>query len=129
MKIEHLALNVPDATALAKWYVEHLGLVVRRSSSDEPWAHFLVDDSGQMMLELYTNKSVEIPDYASIPPENLHLAFASDDPTADAKRLCAAGATMVVESEEAPNGDAFAMVRDPWQIPVQFAKRTESLLD
>jgi catechol 2,3-dioxygenase-like lactoylglutathione lyase family enzyme len=128
MKIEHLALNVPDASATAQWYAQHLKLVIKRQSDEEPWAHFLVDDSGFMMLELYTNRSVQIPDYADIPPANLHLAFASTDPTADARRLCSAGATMVVESEKAANGDSFAMVRDPWGLPVQFAQRAESLL-
>src|SRR5688572_26785379 len=55
MKIEHMAFNVADALAMSRWYVEHLGFSVKRGSTEPPFAHFLADDSGTMMLELYSN--------------------------------------------------------------------------
>ena len=57
MKIEHVALNVPDPLAMARWYVEHLGLTVKRRAMEAPYAHFLADDSGTVMVELYGNRT------------------------------------------------------------------------
>ncbi len=128
MKIEHLALNVPDALSLARWYVEHLGLTVKRRMMEEPWAHFLVDDSGTVMLELYTNKTVAMPDYANLEAANLHLAFVSADLQADLLRLSRAGATTPEQTEVMPNGDEVAMFRDPWNIPLQLVKRVKPMI-
>ncbi len=128
MKLEHVALNVPDALSLARWYVEHLGLTVRRRMMEEPWAHFLADDSGTVMLELYTNTSVAVPDYGQLEAANLHLAFESDDLMADLLRLRLAGATTPPETEFMPNGDEVAMFRDPWGVPLQLVKRSRPLL-
>ena len=55
MKIEHVALNVSDPIDMARWYVEHLGMVIKRRVTESPWAHFLADESGTVMLELYGN--------------------------------------------------------------------------
>ncbi|MFM8478773.1 MAG: VOC family protein, partial [Planctomycetaceae bacterium] len=55
MKIEHLALNVPDPLNLARWYVEHLGFTVKRRGIEPPYVHFIADDSGTVMLEIYGN--------------------------------------------------------------------------
>lgn len=128
MKIEHLALNVPDALSLARWYVEHLGLTVKRRMMEEPWAHFLADDSGMIMLELYTNKAVEMPDYRNMQAANLHLAFVSDDLPADLSRLRSAGADTPEQTELMPNGDEVAMFRDPWNIPLQLVKRVQPMI-
>lgn len=128
MKIEHLALNVPDVLSLARWYVEHLGLTVKRRVMEEPWAHFLADDSGTVMLELYTNNAVSIPDYAIMEAANLHLAFTSNDLQADLVRLRLAGATAPTESETMPNGDEVAMFRDPWGVPLQLVKRAKAMI-
>ncbi len=128
MKIEHLALNVPDVLSLARWYVEHLGLTVKRRVMEEPWAHFLADDSGTVMLELYTNNAVSIPDYASMEAANLHLAFTSKDLQADLVRLRLVGATTPTESETMPNGDEVAMFRDPWGVPLQLVKRAKAMI-
>ena len=128
MKIEHLAYNVPDALSMARWYVEHLGLVVKRRAVDEPWAHFLADDSGTVMLEIYTNKSVDIPEYNEVPPPNLHVAFVSDDPHAESLRLKLAGAPPVGDVATMPNGDVMAMLRDPWGVPLQLVKRSDAMI-
>ena len=128
MKVEHVAYNVPDALSMGRWYVEHLGMTVIRRTVDEPWAHFLADDSGTFMFEIYTNKDVPIPDYNKIPPPNLHFAFSSDDPDADCLRLKLAGATPVGEVETMPNGDVMAMLRDPWGVPLQLVKRAEPMI-
>ncbi len=123
MKIEHLALNVPDPLNTARWYVEHLGFVVKRRVMEAPWAHFLADDSGTVMLEIYGNPDVPVLDYPAMQPMSLHLALVSQDVDADVKRLIDAGATLVGEVSQAPNGDMLAMLRDPWGFAVQLVKR------
>ena len=44
MRIEHIAINVPDVLNMARWYVEHLGLTVKRRGMESPFAHFLADE-------------------------------------------------------------------------------------
>ncbi|MDX1565012.1 MAG: VOC family protein, partial [Phycisphaeraceae bacterium] len=63
MNIEHIAFNVPDPTGLARWYVEQLGFVIKRGMSEPPFAHFLADGSGAVMLEVYHNPDAPIPNY------------------------------------------------------------------
>ncbi len=53
---------------------QHLGLRVRRALPDQAQAHFLVDDSDQMMLEIYCNPADQVPDYPNMHPLLLHLA-------------------------------------------------------
>ena len=128
MKIEHTALNVPDALSMARWYVEHLGLTVKRRVLEEPWAHFLADDGDHVMLELYSNREFEFPDYFNIPPASLHIAFTSDDIPADTLRLKLAGATVLTEDSPLPGGDSMAMLRDPWGICLQLIRRKQPMI-
>jgi catechol 2,3-dioxygenase-like lactoylglutathione lyase family enzyme len=44
MKIEHTAYQVADPPALARWYVEHLGLTIKRSQDASPFGYFLADE-------------------------------------------------------------------------------------
>lgn len=128
MKIEHLALNVADPLNLARWYTEHLGFTVKRRMMEAPWAHFLADDSGTVMLEIYGNTEAPRLDLPNVQPPALHLAFLSADPTADVRRLVAAGATIVADVHTLPSGDTFAMLRDPWGLPLQLVKRKEPMI-
>ena len=128
MKIEHLALNVPDPLAMARWYVDHLGLSVKRRYLEAPWGHFLADDGGTVMLELYGNEKAPMLDLPNVAPPALHLAFASRDVEADVKRLVSAGAKLVSGPETAANGDGLAMLRDPWGVCVQLVKRSEAMI-
>ena len=128
MRIEHAALNVDDALSLSRWYVEHLGLTVKRRSMDEPWAHFLVDDDGSTMLEIYSNRAVPVPDYRGTDPMVLHIALVSHDVEQDCVRLKRAGAEIVTDAHEMPTGDVMAMLRDPWGIALQLIKRKEPMI-
>lgn len=128
MKIEHIAFNVEDPLAMGRWYVEHLGLKVKRRTVDAPYGHFLADDSGTVMIEIYGNKSAPLPDYRSMNPAELHLAFVSKDLASDIRRLTAAGATQVGEIDTAANGDQIAMLRDPWGLAIQFVKRATPMI-
>lgn len=128
MKIEHVAFNVPDAVKAAQWYVEHLGMRIVRSSNEPPYIHFIADDAGQTVLELYSNPIAPTPDYASMHPFSLHIAFLVDDMEATKARLVAAGATLDGETNTTPAGDQLAFVRDPWGLTLQFAKRAVPLI-
>lgn len=126
MKIEHVALNVSDPVAVALWYVKHLGLEIVRHLSIPPHTHFLADESGHTMLEIYCNPPDQVPDYASMHPLLLHVAFTSAFPTEDSSRLLAAGAKWVEETNT-PNGSHLVMLRDPWGLAIQLCKRATPL--
>lgn len=90
---------------------------------EPPYAHFLADESGTLMIEIYGNEDVKVPHYRSTNPLELHLAFVSHNVEADAKRLTAAGAALVGEIQTSPEGDTLAMLRDPWGMAIQLVKR------
>jgi catechol 2,3-dioxygenase-like lactoylglutathione lyase family enzyme len=124
MKFEHLALNVPDARAMAQWYVAHLGLNVVRSLEGAPFTHFLADDSGRVFLEIYSNPAAPYPDYAAAHPLVLHVAFFAPEAGAAAAKLVAAGAKPFSD-DTMPDGSRLIFVRDPWGVPVQLCQRAK----
>jgi glyoxylase I family protein len=126
MKIEHFAYNVADPVAVAAWYCAHLGLKVVRHLPQPAQTHFLADDQATV-IEIYCNPPDQIPDYSSMDPLLLHIAFASADPTADAARLLAAGATPVSDTT-LPDGTQLIMLRDPWGFALQLCKRAHPLI-
>lgn len=127
MKFEHFALNVEDPLAMAAWYVEQLGLEVVRQLPNRPWTTFLADSSGTIMLELYNNPATHVPDYQSMHPLLLHLAFVSEAPNQDIARLTPAGAELVSD-QRLEDGSHLVMMRDPWGLAIQFCKRAVPML-
>lgn len=123
MKTEHVAFNVSEPAAMAAWYVEHLGFTLKRKADDSPFMHFIADESGTVMLELYRQPHLRVPDYRDVDPLQLHVAFVTSDVEADRRRLLDAGATAVGEPQETPNGDTLAMLRDPWGFAIQLVQR------
>jgi uncharacterized glyoxalase superfamily protein PhnB len=89
--------------------------------------HFLRDGAGTSMLELYRNPRVAVPDYASMDPMLVHVAFVSTDPAADRDRLVAAGATVADDLVRTPAGDELVMLRDPWGVALQLARRAQPM--
>ncbi len=124
MKFEHFALNVPDCRAQAAWYVEHVGFAVARRREDAPFTHFLADETGRTVVELYSNPKAPIPDYAAAHPLCFHLAVVAADAQAERARLEKAGATLFLE-EPQPDGTLLIMLRDPWGVPLQLCQRTK----
>lgn len=127
MRIEHLAFNVADPVAVAAWYGTHLGLTIARHIPAPAQTHFLADDGGNTVLEIYCNPPDEIPDYAAMNPLLFHIAFASDAPDEDRTRLIDAGATEVDEILK-DDGTHLVMLRDPWGLAMQLCKRAEPLV-
>jgi catechol 2,3-dioxygenase-like lactoylglutathione lyase family enzyme len=128
VKIEHVAYQVKDPVALSQWYVDHLGLTVKRAEAGPPFGRFLADDGDAVMLEFYNNPSVAQPDYWQIDPIALHIAFRADDVAAARARLIAAGATAVGDIRRAESGDELAMLRDPWGLAVQLVRRKREMI-
>lgn len=122
MKFEHFALNVPDARAQARWLVAQLGFTIVRQQEKAPYIHFLADETGRVVLEVYTNPIALVPDYKAQHPLVFHFAVVSADTTADRTRLEQAGATLFSE-ETLPDGSRLLIMRDPWGLPVQFCQR------
>ena len=128
MNIEHFAYVVEDPLSVAKWYVEHLGFSIKRSMAESPFAHFLADGSGTVMIEIYNNPAVPVPDYRSMDPLVLHLAMASDDVERDCERLIEAGAARMGDLLHTDDGDVLAMLRDPWGFSIQLARRGRAMV-
>ncbi len=126
MKFEHFALNVPDVRAITQWYVAHLGLRVVRSREDAPYTKFLADDTGRVIVELYTNPAAAIPDYAATHPLCFHVAFVAGDARKEQQRLEQAGAKFFAE-DNLPDGSLLVMMRDPWGVPLQFCQRAKPM--
>jgi glyoxylase I family protein len=123
MKIEHTAYQVADPVRVARWYVEHLGMTVKRSQAEPPFMHFVADEGDAVMLEFYNNPAVAVPNYRELHPFVFHLAFMTNDVAGTRARLVAAGATTEGEVSVSPGGDELAMLRDPWGLPLQLVKR------
>lgn len=128
VKIEHTAYQVDDPVAFAHWYVTHLGLTVARAQAASPFGHFLADDGGAVMLEVYRNADLLVPDYRAMNPLLHHLAFRADDVPAVRARLLAAGATSEGDVQHTDSGDVVAMLRDPWGLPIQLVSRAVPMI-
>ena len=127
MKIEHFAINVADPVAMAAWYVENMGLTIVRKSEGSTFTHFLADNSGQVMVEIYNNPPDQVPDYASMNPLLLHLAFVCENPEQKRAELEKAGASFA-EEVHIKDGSHLVMMRDPWGLAIQLCKRGVPML-
>ena len=127
MKIEHAAWSVDDPVAAADWYVEHLGMKIVRSGGEPAHVRFLADETGRVLLEIYNNPQVTVPDYRATDPLIIHLAFCVGDVEAERDRLVAAGAALEQDFTVTEAGDRMVMLRDPWGFPIQILKRAEPM--
>ena len=128
MDIEHFAVNVPEPVAAAAWYVRHLGLLVVRSLSEPPFTHFLADESGRVVVEMYGHTKAPVPDYRAMDPLVFHIAFVTADVRGTLQRLLAAGATTAGDVTITPPGDEMTFLRDPWGLALQLVKRAAPLM-
>lgn len=125
MIFEHFALNVSEPQKIAQWYVKHCGLKILKQTNYSPFIHFLGDENSRVFLELYHNTKAEIPDYFTQSPLKFHLAFYDQKPVEMSNYLKQQGAVFIEEIK--PDADThLVMMRDPWGIPLQICKRTNS---
>lgn len=128
MKIEHFAYQVNEPFAVADWYTTNFGFSTKRSSESPVPVCFLADSTGDVMIEIYNNPVVVTPDYASMDPLILHMAFVCNEVPEKVKELVDAGATLLSGPETTPSGDTLAMLRDPWGLAIQLCRRAEPML-
>lgn len=128
MKIEHVAFQVEAPAAMADWYAAQLGFTVKRAGDSPFPVRFLADSSGQVMLELYNNPKLSTPDYGSMDPLLLHVAFVCEDVNGTINRLVESGAKLVGGPDTTLAGDVLAMLRDPWGLAIQLCQRSEPML-
>ncbi len=128
MRIEHIALQVNDPDAVAEWYVNHLGMTVARHVGGPSHTWFLGDDNTRTLIEIYHNPTAPLPDYAAMDPLLLHIAFSVDDMAGTRARLIEAGCAPVGEIATTPAGDQLCMLRDPWGLAIQLARRAVPLV-
>jgi glyoxylase I family protein len=128
IRLEHVAINVENPVGMAKWYCENLGMKIVRKGPPPANMHFISDSQGNMMLEIYHNPPDAVPDYASMNPLMLHIAFMVDDVKGTCRKLIAAGATVATQAATTDSGDELAMLRDPWGVPIQIVKRANPML-
>ena len=128
MKIEHTAYQVEDPVAVARWYVQHLGMSVKRAAGRTavravPRRRRRHRDAGVLQ-----QPEGRRPRLRGIDPLILHIAFWTDDVAATRTRLLAAGASAEGEALVTPAGDHVAMLRDPWGMAIQFVHRSSPML-
>lgn len=128
IRLEHVAINVPDPVSMAKWYCDNLDMRIMREGPAPVNMRFIADADGNMMLELYNNPDGPVPDYKSMHPLSLHIAFHVDDVAAVRRQLLAAGATAFNDIVETSAGDVLTILRDPWGVPIQFLTRAKPML-
>src|SRR6185312_4676572 len=126
MRLEHFALQVPEPVAMADWYVKHLGATVARAGGAPQHGRFM--KVGGVLFEIYNNPAVTMPDYEDTEVMQMHLAFSSENLKADRDRLVKAGARVIEDVSTTPGGDEIMMLRDPWNLPIQFVKRKEPMM-
>jgi glyoxylase I family protein len=128
MRIEHIAVNVKDPVAMARWYCENLGMKIVRQGPAPANARFISDAGENVLLEIYNNPPKAVLDYASMDPLLFHVAFTADDIKDICRRLVSAGATIFSDVSVTPEGDEFAILRDPWGLSIQFVRRAKPML-
>lgn len=128
MKLEHTAYNIKDPVNWSAWYVANLRMKVIRNNVSPPHIHFLADEAGTSVIEVYHNPLAPVPDYAAMHPLSFHLAFEVDDLEAWHQKLLEAGATAEGEISTTPSGDGLVFLRDPWGLCLQLVKRQTALL-
>jgi glyoxylase I family protein len=124
MRFEHIGINVEDPPSMADWYVRHCRFRIVRGMQQEPFTHFLSDETGRVVLEIYRNRKARVPDYRERNPLEYHFALAVSDASAAKDDLVAAGAAFI-EEIRLEDGSLLFMLRDPWGIPLQICQRSK----
>ena len=124
MKFEHYAPNNPVSVAVADWYAKNCRTRIVKAIEVELYTRFLADETGRVVLGIYSNRAVEMPDYARMDSLEYHWASAVDDPKGEKARLQEAGARSE-ESIQPSEGTKLILMRDPFGMALQLCKRAE----
>ena len=125
---EHVAFNVADHKAMAKWYTENLDMIVIRKVDKPDPTLFIADSEKHIMLELIHSTEYPVIDLFKIKHMSFHLGFVVKDLKATKEKLLKKKATLAEDIKTTISGDQVLMLRDPWGLPIQFVQRVKPLI-
>lgn len=128
MIFEHFALNVEKPIEAANWYVKNLEMKIVKGSTQSPFAHFLADKTGRLVIEIYKNENAQIIDFSLKHPLEFHFAFMVKNAEEIKNKLLSAGAKFVEELKP-EDGSHLVMLRDPFGVPLQLCQRGVPMMD
>ena len=128
IRSEHIAFNVEDPIAQAKWFVDNMEFKIMFKGDPPNNARFVINTGEDFMIELYNNKEYPKIDLQKISHMAIHIAFMVDSMEAVKQKLLSAGATIVEDITKIPSGDLILMMRNPWGLPIQFVQRANPML-
>lgn len=128
VRFEHIAFNVQDPVAVARWYEQNLGMKIQRQGGEPTYTTFISDSGNHMMIEFFHNAQYPLFPASDFHAISLHLAFCSPDIEATTKQLLAAGATWADSIRTTASGDKVCILRDPWGLAIQFVQRSTPML-
>lgn len=123
MKIEHIGYTVESPFVMAKWYEKNFDFEIKRTGGNAEDGMVFLSDRNGTVIEIL--KSPEVKPISALINNNsqLHMAFKSENPYEDSKKLEACGATFVGKCPVKVEGDVLLMLKDPWGNVIQLAKR------
>jgi catechol 2,3-dioxygenase-like lactoylglutathione lyase family enzyme len=125
---EHIALNVEDPLAKAKWFVENFGMKIIRQGDAPTYTTFIADKDEIIMMELYHNTNFPILNLKDIDYMSLHFAYTVDNIESAKEKLICAGATLAEDIKVTQSGDKVLMLRAQWGQALQFVMRQKPML-
>lgn len=124
MRIEHIGISVESPGDMARWYVRNLGCRLLLAEGDARHeAVFLADGEQSTVLELTHVPQLSPTGSVLTSTTQLHIAFLSDDPYGQAKKLEEDGAALVEDHSGGHPGEVLLLLKDPWGNYIQLVKR------
>lgn len=124
MQIEHIGVSVERPREMAEWYARNLGCRVLLTEEDARHeVAFLTDEEQSTVLELTHVPQLPPTSRVLTSTTQLHVAFLSDDPYGQAKKLEGAGAVLVEDNSGVHPGEVLLLLKDPWGSFIQLVKR------
>jgi glyoxylase I family protein len=129
VRFEHIAINVPNPEAMAKWYTNNLGMKIMRGGFAPNASAFIADSGMHMMLELLHNIAHPVFESGKIHHTSIHFAFTTPNIAKTQEQLLGAGATISDSLRKTASGDQVMTLRDPWGFAIQFVERVKPMLE
>lgn len=123
MKIEHIGITVKNPFEMAEWYVKNLGFEIKRQNGTADNGMVFISDKNGTIIEIIKAPGLKSTCDLLESSTQLHIAFKSDNPYEDSKKLQKCGAEFVGECPVKVGADILLMMKDPWGNTIQLAKR------
>ena len=124
LSIEHIGIAVRKPLELVAWYKKALGFeTIFTDGGPDKGVAFIADAAKKVVLEVMNAPGLTALADRLDDPTQLHIAFLSCDPEADATRLMQDGASRIGSTIVTPAGDILLLLKDPWGNTLQLVKR------